>query len=330
MAFKYLVTGGAGFLGSACVRRLVKEGHTVRVLDNHLRGRPRRLRDVADDIEMIKGDVRDAAVVHNAVAGVDEVLHLAFLNGTEFFYQYPELILDIGIRGMLNVLDACRSEQVGRLVLASSSETYQQPPRIPTTENVPLVVPDVLNARYSYGGGKLICELMAVNWGRTGFERVTIFRPHNIYGPDMGWEHVIPQFCLRFLDLIDVSPTGRLPFEVKGNGAQTRAFCHIDDFTDGLMCLLAHGQHLGVYNIGNPEEVSIAEVARRIGVFFQREIEIRQTEAFAGETLRRCPDISKLRALGYNPRMSLDQGLTETTAWYADNRHLRSDRTRFA
>ena len=330
MGSRYLVTGGSGFLGSACVRRLVKEGHTVRILDNHLRGRPRRLKDVADDIEMIEGDVRDAAAVRKAVAGVDEVMHLAFLNGTEFFYQYPELVLDIGIRGMLNVLDACRSEQVGRLVVASSSEAYQQPPCVPTPENVPLVVPDVLNARYSYGGGKLVCELMAINWGRTGFERVTIFRPHNIYGADMGWEHVIPQFCLRLLDLADALPKGRLPFELKGTGAQTRAFCHVNDFTDGLMCLLSRGEHLGIYNIGNPEEVSISELALRISAYFQREIEIKQTEAFAGETLRRCPDISKLRALGYDPQISLDQGLAETVAWYADNRHLSSDRMRVA
>jgi UDP-glucose 4-epimerase len=330
MGSRYLVTGGSGFLGSACVRRLVTEGHTVRVLDNHLRGRPRRLEDVADDIEMIEGDVRDAAAVRKAVVGVDEVMHLAFLNGTEFFYRYPELVLDIGIRGMLNVLDACRSEQVGRLVVASSSEAYQQPPCVPTPENVPLVVPDVLNARYSYGGGKLVCELMAINWGRTGFERVTIFRPHNIYGADMGWEHVIPQFCLRLLDLADALPKGRLPFELKGTGAQTRAFCHVNDFTDGLMCLLSRGEHLGIYNIGNPEEVSISELALRISAYFQREIEIKQTEAFAGETLRRCPDISKLRALGYDPQISLDQGLAETVAWYADNRRLRSDRMRVA
>ena len=88
----------------------------VRVLDNHSRGRERRLREVAGEIEVIEGDVRDAGVVRRAVTGMDEVLHLAFLNGTEFFYKHPELVLDIGIRGMLNVLDACRSQRVGRLV----------------------------------------------------------------------------------------------------------------------------------------------------------------------------------------------------------------------
>jgi UDP-glucose 4-epimerase len=330
MPSRYLVTGGSGFLGSACVRRLVREGHMVRVLDNHSRGRERRLREVAGEIEVIEGDVRDAGVVRRAVTGMDEVLHLAFLNGTEFFYKHPELVLDIGIRGMLNVLDACRSERVGRLVLASSSEAYQRPPCIPTPENVPLVVPDVFNARYSYGGGKLICELMAINWGRSGFDRVMIFRPHNIYGPDMGWEHVIPQFCLQLVDRAAASSERRIRFTVKGSGAQTRAFCHVDDFTDGLTCLLSRGRHLGIYNIGNPEEVSIAELARRVGRYFEREIEIEQTEAFAGETPRRCPDIAKLRALGYNPQVPLDRGLADVIAWYIDNQHLRGDRARIA
>ena len=83
------------------------------------------------------------------------------------------------------------------LVLASSSEVYQTPPQVPTDESAPLVVPDPLNPRYSYGGGKIISELMAINYGRKYFERVLIFRPHNVYGPDMGFEHVIPQFALR-------------------------------------------------------------------------------------------------------------------------------------
>ena len=139
-----------------------------------------------------RGDRMTKLRLMAAIAGVDSVLHLAYVNGTEYFYEHPELILDIAVRGMLNVLDACRAEKVPELVLASSSEAYHQPPIVPTPEGVPLVVPDPLNPRYSYGGGKLISELMALNWGRKGFERVMIFRPHNVYGPDMGWEHVIP------------------------------------------------------------------------------------------------------------------------------------------
>ena len=109
---------------------------------------------------------------------------------------------------MINVIDACRKQKVGRLMLASSSEVYQTPPHIPTDETAPLTVPDVLNPRYSYGAGKLISEVMAINFGRKFFERVLIFRPHNVYGPDMGFEHVIPQFALRLISSRKRSPQG--------------------------------------------------------------------------------------------------------------------------
>ena len=160
---------------------------------------------------------------------MDEVHHLAFVNGTEFFYSRPELVLDVGVRGMINVIDACREHGVGRLVLASSSEVYQTPPQVPTDESVPLSIPDPLNPRYSYGGGKLISELMAINFGRKHFERVLIFRPHNIYGSDMGFEHVIPQFALRLKRTMARHKTGTVPFEMHGDGRQTRSFCHVDD-----------------------------------------------------------------------------------------------------
>src|SRR5215218_821288 len=152
--------------------------------------------------------------IHAAVRGIDEVHHLAFVNGTEFFYSAPELVLDVGVKGMINVIDACRAAGVGRLVLASSSEVYQTPPRVPTDETVPLVVPDPANPRYSYGGGKIISELMAINYGRRHFDRVLIFRPHNVYGPDMGFEHVIPQFVLRLKRAMAQCKTGAVPFEM--------------------------------------------------------------------------------------------------------------------
>ena len=125
-------------------------------------------------------------------------------------------MLDVGVRGMINVIDACRKHGIGRLVLASSSEVYQTPPHIPTDESAPLVVPDVHNPRYSYGAGKLISEVMAINFGRKYFERVLIFRPHNVYGPDMGWEHVIPQFALRLQTAGKCQPSGKLRFEIQG------------------------------------------------------------------------------------------------------------------
>jgi nucleoside-diphosphate-sugar epimerase len=319
---RILVTGGSGFIGSGLVKALVAAGNLVRVLDDHSRGSPRRLKDVAGDIEVIDGDVRDAEAVARAAQGMDEVHHLAFVNGTEFFYKMPELVLDVGVRGMINVIDACRRHGVGTLILASSSEVYQTPPKIPTDESVPLSVPDPLNPRYSYGAGKLISEVMAINFGRKFFQRVLIFRPHNVYGPDMGFEHVIPQFALRFDALAKAQPAGRLRFAMQGSGEDTRSFCFIDDLVTGVMVMREKGEHLGIYHVGTTEEVTIAELARRVARAAGREIELVAGPPAAGGTPRRCPDISKLTGLGYKPRVTLDEGLKPTLDWYWRNADL--------
>jgi len=318
-----LVTGGSGFIGAGLVKALVKAGHAVRVLDDNSRGALRRLQDVADDIEFMQGDIRDPAAVARAVHGVDEVHHLAFINGTEFFYSAPELVLDVGVKGMINVIDACRSEGVRSLILASSSEVYQTPPRIPTDESVPLVVPDPANPRYSYGGGKIISELMAINYGRKFFDRVLIFRPHNVYGPDMGWEHVVPQFALRLKVAAAERPSGKLPFKLQSDGSQTRSFCHIDDLVRGVMVMRAKGEHLGIYHVGTTEEITIADLARRVAAHAGREIELIAGPAPEGGTERRCPDIAKLGRLGYSPQVPLEVGLPVTIDWYWANEQLK-------
>jgi nucleoside-diphosphate-sugar epimerase len=321
MSRRVLVTGGAGFLGAALVKRLLQDGCAVRVLDNGWRGGWRRLADVAGDVECVEADIRDAAKVAEAARGMDRIAHLASVNGTGHFYDRPELVLDVGIRGMLNVLDACRAAGVGDLIVASSSEAYQVPPVTPTPEDVPLTVPDVRNPRYSYGGQKIACELMAQAWGRTGFDRLTIFRPHNVYGPAMGWEHVVPQLAVRAARIVEESPPeGPVRMEILGDGRQTRAFVHIDDFTDGLTTVINRGEHLGIYHIGNPEEVTIAEVAVAIVARLGREVELDRRPAPAGETPRRCPDIAKLQALGYAPRIPFAEGIGPVVDWYAANR----------
>jgi nucleoside-diphosphate-sugar epimerase len=313
---KILVTGGSGFIGSGLVKALVKAGSSVRVLDDNSRGSPRRLADVAKDIEFVAGDIRDAAAVEGAAKGMDEVHHLAFVNGTEFFYTQSDLVLDVGVRGMINVLDACRKHNIGKLILASSSEVYQTPPKIPTDESAPLVVPDVHNPRYSYGAGKLISEVMAVNFGAKFFERVLIFRPHNVYGPDMGREHVIPQFALRLNALAKQQPSGTLDFEIQGTGQETRSFCFIDDLVAGVMIMRDKGEHLGVYHIGTTEEVTIGDLARRIATYAGRDIALVAGPPQPGGTPRRCPDIAKLAGLGFMPQVPLQRGLTATLDWY--------------
>ena len=316
---KYLVTGGTGFIGSALVRRLIKDGHVVRVLDNNSRGALMRLRDVIDDLEFVEADIRDTAAVTAAARGIETMVHLAYVNGTEFFYSKPELVLDIAVRGMLSVIDACRANGMRDLVMASSSEVYQTPPSIPTAEDAPLIVPDVMNPRYSYGGGKLACELMAINYGRTGFDRVTVFRPHNVYGPDMGREHVLPQFVARAVKAIAQTPSGLVYFPIQGDGNQTRAFIHIEDFTSGLVCLLDRGEHLNVYHIGNPEEITVRQVVKQVFNALDREAQIIEGPLTEGSTQRRCPDIRKLQGLGFDPRISFTDGLPDLVKWYAQH-----------
>ena len=315
-ARRILVTGGTGFIGSALVKALVHCGEAVRVFDDNSRGAARRLREVAHDIELIKGDIRDAAAVDAAMRGIEEVHHLAFVNGTATFYSAPERVLDVGVKGIVNVIDCCRRRGIGHLVLASSSEVYQSPPRVPTDESAPLVIPDPFNPRLSYAAGKIISEMMVINHGRKHFERVLIFRPHNVYGPDMGLDHVIPQFAMRLKQT--ASAGGAAGFPIQGSGEETRSFCHVDDLVAGVMVMRERGEHLGIYHIGTAEEVTIADLARRMAAIAGREIVIEPSAVLAGSTPRRCPDISKLRALGYEPRVLLDEGLPPTLKWYLD------------
>ena len=317
----YAVTGGTGFIGSALVRRLVGDGHRVRVLDDNSRGAARKLGDAASAVELVVGDVRDPRAVKDAIRGADCVCHLAYVNGTEYFYSKPEQVLDVAVKGMINVLDACIEHGVGEFVLASSSEVYQTPPVVPTPENVPLCVPDVLNPRYSYGGGKILSELMLINYGRKVLKRAVIFRPHNAYGPDMGQEHVIPQFIIRMAALAGDSHSSSdlIDFPIQGTGAETRAFVFISDLIDGVLRILERGEHLGIYHIGTDVETSIADLAVSVADCFGRKIRVIPGELRSGGPLRRCPDITRMRSLGYSPRVTLAEGLAATVGWYRGN-----------
>jgi nucleoside-diphosphate-sugar epimerase len=318
----YLVTGGTGFVGSALVRHLLHQGHRVRVLDDDSRGSVGRLQDLQGACEFVAADIRDAETVTKATKGVDSVCHLAFVNGTEFFYSRPEFVLDVAVKGMVNVIDACIKHNVGEFILASSSEVYQTPSVVPTPESVPLSIPDVLNPRYSYATGKILSEVMAINYGRKYFQRVVIFRPHNVYGPDMGWEHVIPQFAVR-MQALTQTPQDPVRFPIQGTGQETRAFVFIDDFIAGLGLVLERGEHLGIYHIGTMEEVTIAALARLVGDYFGRQVEVVPGQPARGGTPRRCPDITRLAALGYVSHYPLRRGLPIAIRWYEENAHRR-------
>ena len=317
-----VVTGGGGFIGAYLVRRLVQTGWDVVCVDNMLRGDQSRFADVSDQVDLRTCDVRDTEAVTKAVKGAQVVFHLAAINGTENFYTRPELVLDVGLRGALAVVEACQKADVPDLVVASSAEVYQVPPSVPTTEDVPLMLPDSLNPRYSYGGSKIVSELIAFNYGQDHFRQVQCFRPHNVYGPDMGWKHVMPQFILRSLDVRD---KGDPTFPIQSDGSETRAFAYVEDVVLGIIRMYEQGAHRQVYHIGNDHEISIADLVRLTGQVTGVDLVLQPGEAAAGGTPRRCPDISKMRALGYEPRVDLTEGLTRTAKWYEQNREKTPD-----
>ncbi|MGV0850959.1 NAD-dependent epimerase/dehydratase family protein, partial [Mycolicibacterium phlei] len=306
-----------GFIGAYLTKRMVADGWDVAVVDNMVRGDARRFGEVADDVELFTCDVRDQDALEKAFKGAEVVMHLAAVNGTENFYTQPELVLEIGMLGALAVTNAARAQNVPDLVFASTAEVYQTPSIIPTPETIPLMLPDSLNPRYSYGGGKIVSELIAFNYGRDHYRKVQIFRPHNIFGPDMGWKHVEPQFIMRALAAKDA---GDGTFPIQGDGTETRSFLYVDDCIDGILTMYEQGGHREIYHIGSDEEITIRELAERVGKIVGIDLDIVPGEAPAGGTKRRCPDITKMRGLGWEPKVSLDEGLERTVEWYTAHR----------
>lgn len=310
---KLAITGAGGFIGAYLTRRLLANGHEVLAIDNFIRGRPARLEGLDGHLQTLDVDVRDTSAMTNAIRGYDALFHLAAINGTENFYKRPQLVLDVGVRGAIAVSEACIDAGVPDLVVASSAEVYQTPAVVPTPEDVPLVMPNSLNPRYSYGGSKLISELIAFNYCREKLAKVQVFRPHNVYGPDMGWKHVIPQLIEKVQAAM---ATGQDRIELQGDGSETRAFCYVDDVVDGIVTMWERGQTMNVYHIGSMEEVPIRHLAELVAASIGARVDFVAGEAAEGGTPRRCPDIAKMRALGYAPAVSLAEGVERTAHWY--------------
>ena len=320
----HLVTGGSGFIGAALVDSLVQSGQQVRVLDDHSRGAPRRLNHIADQVEIVQGDVRNAQALATAAEGCQVMWHLAYINGTRFFYEKPDEILDVGIRGTLNAIDAALSSGCERFVFASTSETYNNPTHVPTTEDERLMIPDITNPRFSYGGGKIAGELLTLHFAqRRGLETV-IVRPHNIYGPDMGFEHVVPEIVQKIVVLSDGLKKSSISLPIQGDGSETRAFCYVTDGAEGFQMAGLSGNSGSVYHLGVNEEISIRELIKKIGDVLGVSLDLVAGELRKGGTPRRCPDITRLQHLGYSPKVSLQDGLTKTVEWYA--KHFLNER----
>lgn len=318
MSEKIIVTGGSGFIGSALVKRLVNLGYKVTVIDNNSRGNINRLEGYLDKIEYLQGDIRDKDFVSRAMVDSNTIFHLAFINGTKFFYEQPKLVLDVGVKGAINTLDAVELGNVSTYVLASSSEVYQEPINIPTDEKERCIITDPYNPRFSYAGGKLISELLTINFFRNSSVRDIIFRPHNIFGPDMGFEHVIPEIIKKLYYASDHWKKNKVDIEIQGTGMETRAFCYIEDAIDQIIVLYNKGKKGETYHIGIDNEITILELINKISEFLKLEVNIKKGKLKSGGTNRRCPDISKIKSLNYTRKDQFDEGLKETVFWYRD------------
>ena len=276
------------------------------VFDNNSRGSLKRLLRLNNKIKFIKGDIRDKSKVFKSLKNINAVIHLAYINGTKYFYEKPDLILDVAVKGLVNIFDGCKKNNIKELYLASSSEVYQTPLKVPTKEDEPLKVPDINNPRYSYGGGKILTELMGIHYGKKFFKKLIIFRPHNVYGADMGNEHVIPEIISKIRKI-----KKNKILKIQGSGNEIRSFIYINDFVKAFSCLLTKGKHLQIYNIGTSKSMKIKELVHSISKIMQKKIVIKTTPLRKGGTKIRMPDITKIKKLGFKPKYSIDQGLKE-------------------
>lgn len=301
---RILVTGGSGFIGSAITKYLVKKNYDVIVYDNNSRGKISRIKDVKKKIKFIKGDIRDKKKLLSIKGNIDTIIHLAYINGTKLFYKKPFEILDIAVNGLTNILEFSKVKKVKNFFLASSSEVYQNPLKIPTDETEMLKIPDIHNPRYSYGGGKIISELYGIHFAKKYLKRFIIFRPHNVYGKDMGNDHVIPEFIERFKKI-----QNKNKFLIYGTGNEERSFIHIEDFILGFDKIFRKGKNQEIYNIGTTEKIKIANLAKLIAKILKKTIKLKKTKILKGSPSKRCPNINKIKKLGFIANISLKVGI---------------------
>ena len=302
----YLVTGGAGFIGSHLAEELLRRGHRVRVVDNLSTGKRHNL-DVLKGVDFLEGDLADPAVAERAVKGVEYVLHQAAIPSVPRSVQDPITSNRANIDASLNVLVAARDAGVKRLVYAGSSSAYGDTPTLPKRE-------DMQTGPLSpYALQKLVAEQYCQMFTRLyGFETVTI-RYFNVFGPrqDPGspYSGVISLFAAALLN-------GKAPV-IYGDGEQTRDFTYVANVVDGVLRALEAPAASGeVINVATGGRISLNELLRTMTRIDGGTVEPVYKEGRAGDVRDSQADISKARnVLGYVPKVLLEEGLTHTLAW---------------
>jgi UDP-glucose 4-epimerase len=316
-----LILGGAGFIGFNITQYLAKNrDYTITIADNFARGKmDEHLSELVENhnIRVVEGDFTDPSVFNRLENNYDYVYMLASVVGVNNTLQIPHEIIRINTALIYNTLEWLRGSKVKKVLFTSTSECYAGTIdtfgyQVPTPEEIPLCISDIGHPRFTYAVTKMLGESGFLNYSRMlGFE-CTIVRFHNVYGPRMGFKHVIPHLVQRFLDNED-------PFLVYGHD-QTRAFNYIDDAVVGTVLAMESAKSNGeIYHIGAMDEITIEQLIHFTGDYFGYKGTYENAPTYPGSVARRCPDITKARTqLGYEPKVGWEEGLTKTLKWYAD------------
>lgn len=298
---RILVTGGAGFIGSHLIDRLMKQGHDVICLDNFFTGHKRNIRHWIDNpyFELIRHDITEPIRLE-----VDQIYHLA-CPASPVHYQYnPVKTIKTNVMGTLNMLGLAKRVKA-RFLLASTSEVYGDPDVHPQPEEYRGNV-NCIGIRSCYDEGKRVAETLAFDYHRQNNVDIRIMRIFNTYGPRM-FENdgrVVSNFIVQALKGI--------PLTVYGDGSQTRSFCYVADLVEGMMRLM-NGEHIGPINIGNPGEYTILQLAETIQKMINPDAELAFKPLPQDDPKQRKPDITKAKSLlGWEPTINLEQGLKLT------------------
>ncbi|SRR6266550_90318 len=307
---KVLVTGGAGFIGAHIAERLCLEGHTVRILDNFSTGHRRNLRPLADDVELIEGDIQSYERVHTAVQSCECVFHEAALPSVPRSIQDPLTTNASNVIGTLNVLLASRDSGVRRVIFASSSSVYGSSPTLPKHEDLP---PAPISP---YAVSKLAGEGYCRSFSEVyGLETVAL-RYFNVFGPRQDplshYAAVIPRF-------IAACVAGRAP-TIFGDGEQSRDFTYVENVVEANLLAIDAELAVGkVYNVACGERVTVNRLLHELTALTGQGIEARYAQPSPGDIRHSVADLTRAeRELGYNPRISLREGLHLSLAHYEE------------
>ncbi len=319
MKKKVLLLGGAGFIGLNISRYLTEErDYRITIADNFSRGKKDEyLVELLtnDRVSLIEGDFTNPDTYNLLESDYDEVYMLASVVGVNNTLEIPHEIIRINTALIYNTLEWLKKSSVKKVLFTSTSECYAGTIdafgyKVPTPEDIPLTIQDIGHPRFTYAVTKMLGESGFLNYSRKcGFE-CTIVRYHNVFGPRMGFKHVIPHLAQRFL-------ANETPFLLYGHD-QTRSFCYITDAVEGTVLAMENSRSNGeIFHIGTMDEITIEDLIREAGLFFGYKGEYQSAPTYPGSVARRCPDITKARTLlGFEPKVNWKDGLQQTLQWY--------------